>query len=225
LEARKKKRYKKAACWLLVDLAVAATVFALLLYRPSSYEPLGLGPTGQTRQVSSYLTHYLLPKFYNGAQSGEPFELVVIEKGINETIARSIWPMESEGVWFSTPAVLFVPDSIVFMGTANIRGAEFIVTIMLEPRIDEQGLLNLDVRKVKVGAMNITPLAKLIAKQMYARRVESLAIEEYARTKIVAALLNAEPFDPVFQIEDKKVRLQKVTVTQGRLILRMVPAS
>lgn len=225
MEARKKKRYKKAVCWLLVDLAIACIIFALLLYKPSRYSPPEVSPDDRKQgRVHPYLTH-LSSELYNGAQRGEPFELVVIEEGINETIGRSKWPKVSEGVTFSEPVVLFVPESVILMGTANIKGAEFVVTIMLEPRVDQQGLLNLQMTKIKIGAMNITPLAKIVAKRMYRQRIATMPIDmEDLRTRIVASLLNDEPFEPVFRIEDKKVRVEKVTVTQGKLILHLVPA-
>ena len=38
LKIRKKARFKKLVIWLLVDLAVAAIIFALLLYRPGRYK-------------------------------------------------------------------------------------------------------------------------------------------------------------------------------------------
>jgi hypothetical protein len=44
------------------------------------------------------------------------------------------------------------------------------------------------------------------------------------RAKIAAALLNDEPFEPVFKVEDKTVRVERVTVTLGQLILHLVPA-
>ena len=150
---------------------------------------------------------------------------MVIEDAINETISQSNLPLEADGVRFSLPAVLFVPQRVVFMGTANIKGAEFIVTIELEPKVDQRGLLNLQVAKIKIGAMNITPLAKIIAKKMYQNRLETVPIDvEDIRTKIAASLLNDEPFEPVFKIEDKRVRLEKITVTKGKLILHFVPA-
>jgi hypothetical protein len=122
--------------------------------------------------------------------------------------------------------VLFAPGTIVLMGTANIKGAEFVITIELEPRIDQRKLLNLQVGKVKIGAMNITPLAKLIAKKMYADRLTAAPVDkEDWRAKIAAALLNDEPFDPVFPAEDKNVRLDSITIKQGQLILRLLPAS
>jgi len=223
-QIRKKQRYKKLFCWLLIDLAVAVTIFALLLYRPSRYDPRQAEPDDyEPGQVSPYLTR-LSSRYYNGAQRRQPFEIVVTEEGINQAITNSDWTVESQGIWFYAPAVLFTPGTIVLMGTANMKGAEFVVTIELEPKIDQQKLLNLQVAKVKIGAMNITPIAKLIAKKMYADRLATAPVDtEDWRAKIAAALLNDEPFDPVFPAEDKNVRLDSVTIEQGRLILRLVP--
>jgi len=44
LKIRKKARFKKLVIWLLVDLAVAAIIFALLLYRPGRYNRLTSAP-------------------------------------------------------------------------------------------------------------------------------------------------------------------------------------
>jgi hypothetical protein len=124
------------------------------------------------------------------------------------------------------PAVLFVPDSIVLMITADVKGVELIITIELEPKIDELKMLNLHVVKVKVGAMNITPLARMMAKKMYTERLAMLPVDaEALQTKIVASLLNEEAFDPVFSVEDNKVRVEKITVYQEKLTARLVPAS
>jgi hypothetical protein len=227
LKIRKKARFKKLVIWLLVDLAVAAIIFALLLYRPGRYKPADLGSGSYKRgQVSPYLTHDLGPVFNKGVQYREPFELLVTQKGINDIITRGNWPMESEGILLYAPAVLFVPGAVVLMGTADVKGVEFVVTIELEPKIDEQGLLNLHVGKVKVGAMNITPLVKMMAKKMYMQRINALDVDtEAVQTKIAASLLNDEPFEPVFRIDDKKVRIEKITVAKEKLLLRMVPAS
>jgi len=225
-ERARKKRHKKLIRWLLIDLAVAAIIFALLLHRPSRYDPVEVGLADhEPGQVSPYLTR-LSAEYYNGAQRRRPFDLVVTEQGINEALAQSNWPVESEGIWFSAPAVSFVPGSIALMGTANVRGVDFVITIELSPKVDEGGRLNLQVTKVKIGAMNITPLAKMIAKKMYTERLAAVPVDaEHWRAKIAAALLNGEPFDPVFPAEDKNVRLDRVTVEQGRLILRLIPAS
>ena len=226
LQTRKKARLKKLACWLLVDLSVAAVIFALLLYRPGLYSPDSIAPASYKEgQVHPYLT-YLLSELYNGAQRAKPFELLVTQKEINEVVAGLGWPMMSEGIMLYAPAVLFVPGSIVLMGTADMKGMEFVVTIGLELKVDEQGLLNLQVAKVKIGAMNITPLAKMMARKMYAQRLATVPVDtEALQTKIVASLLNDQPFDPVIKVENRKVRVAKIAVAEEKLTLHLVPAS
>jgi len=229
LKIRKKARFKKLLCWLLVDLVVAAVIITLLLYTPGRYNPIEFESGSYKRgEVSSYLTHKLGPAFHNGVQYRKPFELLVTQNGINDIIARADWPMESEGILLYKPAALFVPGIIVLMGTADAKGVEFIVTVELEPKIDEQGLMNLHVAKVKVGAMNLTPIAKMLAKKMYAERLADIPEginTETIQAKIVASLLNNQPFETVFSIDKKKVRIEKITIEEEKLRLRLVPAS
>ena len=225
LQNRKKARRNKLIRWLLVDLAVAAIVFALLLYRPGRYKPIS-SDNYEKGEVSPYLTNNLSPAIYNGTQRAEPFDVVITQEGLNDIISRANWPMESEGVLLYAPAALFVPGRLVLMGTADAKGVEFVVTIELEPKIDEEGLLNLQVTKVKVGAMNITPLAKIMAKKMYAQRIAASGVDTKAlETKIVGSLLNDEPFEPVFSIDEKKVRIEKITIEKEKLLAHLVPAS
>jgi hypothetical protein len=41
--------------------------------------------------------------------------------------------------------------------------------------------------------------------------------------RATASLLNGEPFEPVFKIEDKKVRVEKITIEQKKLTIRLTP--
>jgi uncharacterized protein YpmS len=226
LQIRKKARRKKLIRWLLIDIAVAAIVFTMLLYRPGRYKPVDPG-SYKRGEVSPYLTNELSPGIYNGAQRVEPFDVIITQEGLNDIIARGNWPMESEGVLLYAPAALFIPGRLVLMGTADAKGVKFVVTIELEPKIDEEGLLNLQIAKVKVGAMNITPLAKIIGQKMYMQRISGLEIDSNAiQTKIAASLLTDEPFEPVFSIDDKKkVRIEKITIENEKLLAHLVPAS
>jgi len=228
LKKRKKRKFKKRY-WLFAHLAVAIVIFILLLYKPGRYDPIEVGGA-EGKALSKYLTHDLYPQLYNGDQLGEPYDLTVTQEGINDIIAHSRWPQESGDATFSAPAVLFVPDRIVVMGTVALKGVEFVVTIVLEPSLDEQGLLSLRVAKVKVGAMNITPLARLIAKKMYQQRLAAIPInKEDVGAKIAASLLNDESFDPVFKIkeifenEHIIVRVKRITIKQKKLTLRLHP--
>jgi hypothetical protein len=228
LQLRKKKRRKKLVRWLVIDLVVAAVIFSLLLYRPRWYQPAVFDEGNYEKgTVSPYLTHELLPKIHHDAQLGKPFDLFITQEGVNEIVAWSGWPKESEGVIFTSPAVVFVQDNIVLMGTAVIKGVDFIVTIVVEPKIDEQKLLNLNVVKVKIGAMNITPIATRLAKKSYQQRLAVMPeeIKDEWRTKIVASLLNNEPFEPVFEIEDIKVHVESITLEEKQLIVRLIPST
>jgi hypothetical protein len=228
----KKKRFKKRY-WLLIDLAIAAVILVLMLYRPSRYGVPVVTP-GKLEQgeIHPYLTHDLLPQLHNGAQSGEPFDLVVLQKPINEAIAQCEWPIESDGVRLYPPVVSFEPRRIALMAGVDMKGVELVVTAVVEPELDARDLLNLRVAKVKVGAMNITPLARFIAKRMYKQHLELWPIDtEDLRTKIAGSLLNDEPFEPVFDIRDffedgrQKLRVEKVTIEQGKVTIRLAPAS
>jgi uncharacterized protein YpmS len=226
-ETRKKSRRRKLLWWLAIDFAVAAVILALLVYKPSRYNPViapvPADPNGQV--VHPYLHRDLGSKFYNDAQRQRPFEMVVLDKSLNEAIASMSWPRQSEGITLSRPEVLFVPGRIILMGTADIEGARFVVTVELAPQLDEAGSLNLLVEKVKVGAMNITPLAKMVARKMFQERLAQGWVDtEHLGTKIVASLLAQEAFDPVMDVDGRKVRLRSVDVTQGKLTAQFVPA-
>lgn len=225
LKKSKKSRKYKLIRWLLIDTAVVIIIFVLLIYRPGRYKPVD-SRNYKRGEVSPYLTNELSPSIYNGAQRAQPYDVVITQQGLNDIIARGDWPMESEGILLYAPAALFVPGKLVLMGTADAKGVEFVVTIELEPKIDDKGFLNLEIAKVKVGAMNITPLAKIIAKKMYQQRVSDLGVDVAAlQTKIVASLLNDEPFEPVFTIDDKKVRIEKIIIENEKLSAHLVPAS
>jgi hypothetical protein len=226
LEKRKKSRRRRLLIWLAVDLAVAAVVIVLLLHKPSRYHPaVPVDPDPNGRPVDAYLHRDLWSRFYNNAQKQRPFEMVVLAEALNRAIAQLKWPQESDGVRFSAPEVVFASERIVLMGTASLEGAEFVLTLEFGPRLDDQGRLNLLVEKVKVGAMNVTLLVKPLAKRMYRERLESVAVDmQDLRTKIAASLFNEEPFEPVLKVEDKWVRLQNLTLTDGKLTARFVPA-
>jgi hypothetical protein len=224
---QKKSRRKKLFFWLSVDLTVVVVVIVLLLYRPGRYNPVDFDSYGYEQgQVSPYLTHELSPNLYNNSQRREPFDLVITQDGINEIVAGLGWPKYSEGVMLYAPAVLFVPGSVVLMGTADVKGVELVITIELQPKIDDRKMLDLHVAKVKIGAVNVTPLARMMSKKMYAERLGEVAINtEALQTKIVSSLLNEEAFDPVFRVEDNKIRIEKITINKEELTVRLVPAS
>ena len=223
----KRSRRRKLIIWLAIDLVAVVIVFSLLSYKPARYHPV-MPPADadpNTQRVHRYLTHELGNTLYNGAQKQRPFQMVVLEQPLNEAIAQAGWFQDSGGINLSAPAIVFAPGRVILMGTAHVEGAGFVITIEIEPEIAEDGRLNLHIKKVKVGAMNVTPLARIIAKKMYQERVEAGDVDtEDWRTKIAASLLNGESFEPVLPVEDKRVRLKRVDVSKGKLLAEFVPA-
>jgi hypothetical protein len=220
-----KVRFKRKLYSLLIVLgAISATiviVFALLLHRPAYYKPLDFA---NSKEISLYLTHELLPELYNGAQLQEPFDLVVTQSGINDIVARFEWPQKFGNIGFSAPMVFFAPGSIVLMGTMSLEGVEFVVTVTTKPKLDAKGLLNLNVASVKIGAVDITPLARVLARRICQQQFAAANIGvEDLRAQVAASLLDDVPFKPVFKIVDKKVRVEKITITSKKLTIRFVP--
>jgi hypothetical protein len=153
-----------------------------------------------------------------------PFELIVEQGPVNEAVASGDWPKESRGVLLYKPAVVFEPSRVVLMGTVEAEGVKLIAAVEIDPHVDPNGMLALDVAKFKIGAMNITPVAKMVAKKMYTERISAGGVDlEDIGTLIAAALLNQEKFDPVFKAEDKKARLTAVQVLHGKLKLTFEP--
>lgn len=227
MEKRKKSRRRKLFLWLLIDLAVAAALILLLLHKPAGYRPVrplaGVDPNEQ--QVPRYITHELGRTFYNGAQEQQPFEMIVLENRLNEAVAQAGWLQESAGIGLSGPAIAFTPGRMVLMGTADVEGAGFVITVEIGPRMTEDGRLNLVLEKVKVGVMNVTPLARIMGRKMYRDRIAAGDVDtDDWRTKIAASLLNGEPVEPVLPVEDKWVRLKGLEIIAGRLTAQFVPA-
>jgi hypothetical protein len=224
-----RKKYSLAIKLAAIFVILLSLSYLLLLSKPARYNPLNINYDGQ---VSKYLTHQLLPQLYNGAQLDEPFDLVVVQNGINDTIARSKWPKYYGGIEFYAPDVLFLPDTIVLMGTAVLKRVQVVITVELNPSLDKNGLLNLSATKIKAGAINITTPVKVIARRMHADRLTAMDVDPNdLRMQIAASLFNDEPFDPVFEIkdvfdgEDRKVRAEKITIAPKKLTVHLVPVA
>jgi len=194
----------------------------LLLYKPKGSRPQA---PAEDKHVSKYLTHVLSPEFYNGLQRNEPFKLVVSQSGINDIIAHSKWPREYDGICILAPKVFFAADNVVLMGTVTVKGVEIAVTIVIEPVFNQDGLLIPKAKQVKIGALSITPLARVIASGIYNNQLEDGKIDPAdPGAKIAASLLNNEPFEPILDFDGKKIRIEKIGLTIKQLTLSFVPA-
>lgn len=222
---QKTKQKRKWLVWLAADVLFLGTLAGLLLYKPPGYRPVDLHATPEEgpHQVSRYLT-YLYSELHNNAQKKETFDIEVLEEGINQAIASANWPQHSDGIVFAQPTAAFDETGVTVVGTANIEGVDLVVTIHGQLQILEDGKLNLHVDRVKIGAINITLVAKYIAKNMYEKQFGMLIVEgQDPKMLVAAALLQDKPFDPVFEISGRKVRLIRTHSEKNKVMLTFHP--
>ncbi|AQT67668.1 hypothetical protein STSP2_00816 [Anaerohalosphaera lusitana] len=219
-------RYSFIAVLLLV--IASASGFLLLTWQSDKYEP---APPRRTERVSTFLTHDIAETWYNSVQNGKPFELIVQQKNINDVIANESqlgfkWPIELDGAQISTPAVLFEPGQVTLMAPVQIGKVPVMISILSKPRVDDEGLLTLNVESVKAGMVNITPLARKFASGMIKKQLEStdLGPEEAWLTDIADALLDNKPIEPCWPShDDYMVRLLKTDIADQQMQLEFDP--
>jgi hypothetical protein len=110
------------------------------------------------------------------------------------------------------------------MAAAETANIELVLTAELQPTLTDNGLLILHVEKVKIGALGITPLARAIARKLYAHRLEPLPDGELNLTaKLMRSIIDGEPFDPVFTLEGHTIRINSVHIEPKELVVGIQP--
>jgi uncharacterized protein YpmS len=206
-----------------ITLALPLLVLTLVLtaYKPGRYAPVKI--TDQN-QVSPYLTHQLMPTIYNNAQLGEPFEVVITQQGLNDIIARLPRPVRLNNITLADPQIILSPQQIILMATVRARPIDFFVTIELNPTINERGLLNLHINSVKLGAVNITAVARLIGNKAYSNWLTTTGTEpNNFAAQVCRSLLRDDPFEPVFEIRGKTLLLSRINVKTKSITAQLSP--
>ena len=205
-------------------LVLLVLLFLMFAHRPVYYSPLD---TKNSEEVNPYFTHYLAPEFYNNIQLDEPFELVVPQKELNEMITDGAtlnfqWPVKLNGASFDAPAVMFLQDKIVLMGKVVFAKMSFVVTVIAEPVMDERGFIVLNVRQVRVGTVNVTPIAAMLAEGIFTKKIEKHEDDDWIKG-LSAACLSNTPYEPVFECNEIPVRITALKIEDSKLTLRFKP--
>jgi uncharacterized protein YpmS len=218
-----KNRKVKAYFWIALPLLLVLLAFVLVTHRPGNYAPLRIAD--QT-QISIYLSHYLIPTIYNNSQLDAPFEVVITEEGLNDTIARWRQPIKFNNITLTDPQAILTQKQIILMATARTRYANLVLTIRITPAINYFGQLNIHVDSVSLGAAGITTLTKSMGSKAFA---DWLAFTGTKPNDIAAqlcrSLLNDEPFEPVFKIGDKSLRIYKIKLEKKKITVLLLPLS
>ena len=218
----KKNKFKKYFLP-VITIALTLLVMAMVLtaYKPGRYAPVTIA---DQNQVSPYLTHQLMPAIYNNAQLDEPFEVVITQQGLNDIVARLPQPIRLNNITLADPQVVLMREQIILMAAVRARPINFFVTIELNPTINDQGLLNLHVNSVKLGAVSVTAIARLIGDRAYSNWLTTTGTEpNNFAAQVCRSLLKDEPFEPVFKTGDRQLRLSKIVVETKGIIVQLSP--
>jgi uncharacterized protein YpmS len=215
----KNKKY----LWPAVPIVLALLAIALVMHKPNDYAPLRI--TDQN-QISTYVTHYLLPTIYNNSQLDEPFEVVITEEGLNDSLSRWRQPMNFDNITFTDPQVILTQNKIIFMATARTRFASPVLTIRITPAINAFGQLNIHVDSVSLGTLGITTLAKSKGKKAFTDWLSFTGTDPNdVPSQICKSMLNDEPFEPVFKLNDKSLRLCEIKLEAKKITALLLPLS
>jgi len=218
--AKRKNKALHIVCISVVGvLALLVCVSFMLSRTPAHYKPLH---PQNTDEVSQYLTNYLVPEIHNKSQLDEPFEVLIAQQGLNDIIARGPWPIKLNGLTLSDPAVVLSPNQILLMATVKYAGAGVVVTIIMNPRLDETGLLSLNLQHAKAGSVDITPFAMVLAEKIIAAQLDRVDSNNWA-DDTSASLLENKPFDPVFTAYEKQIRLTRIDISDTKAVLHFTP--
>ncbi len=218
-----KKPKVKAYFWIALPLVLVLLAIALLMHKPKNYAPLQIA---DQNQISTYLTHQLMPTIYNNSQLDEPFEVVITQEGLNDIIARWRQPMNFNNITFTDPQVIFTQRQIILMATARTRYANPVLTIRITPAIDYFGQLNIHVDSVSLGAAGVTTLAKSTGNKAFTDWLAFTGTEpNNIAAQVCRSLLNDEPFEPVFKVGDKSLRICKIKLEKKKITALLLPIS
>ena len=210
----------KSAIVLSAGLIILLFVFwfAGLFRTPRHYRPVKFIADGN---MSQYLTNYILPELHNKSQYDQPFDLVISETGINDIIVRHIDANSLRQSNLSDLSVAFKKGRILLTGKTVYCGFDFMVTLILKPCIDKKGYFFLKVSKIQAGRSRIP----FVAEAVKGKILEGLAgfLNDLNIADSTAALFNSRRIEPVFSLNHRKLRIDKITVQDRKLIIHFLP--
>jgi len=204
-----------------IILCLCITVVVLFKQVPESYAPPA--PPEPNAPIPLFVTRDIAATIYNESQLAGPFDLVVPQDEINAIIANEavtglVWPVEINSVIISSPVITFQPDTLSVMATINFAGAAFVATLVAEPKLESDGMLYLNIRKVKAGTLDITPLASMLASGIFAHQAKEFPDDPFIAI-LMAACLENKPIEPVFDAFEKEIRIISTDIKIEKLIL------
>lgn len=188
-------------------------------YQPKAYHPTA---PSNPQQISPYLTHKLGPDFFNQVQLDKPFILEIEQDGLNDILSREPWPQPLGDAMFGDPVIIFNEGSISLMGTLEYKGVSSVLTMQSEPFQTPQGQISLNIRSIHLGILPIKTLVAKLAQKAFQDNIDAFEGEPEAKA-ITESIIKNGPFDPVFSISGRKVKISHFTLQSKLLTVTCVP--
>lgn len=213
------RRVRKTVGWLISLAFFLLLLWFVGLFRTPGHYRITNPPADA--YASQYLTNYILPQLLNKSQYDQPFDLVISEEGINDIIVRHIDANSLRQSNLSNISVTFTKKRILLTGKTVYCGLDFIITVVLKPYINRKGYFFLKVPKIQAGTSRI-PFAVSAARE---RILQELAgfLNDLDIADSTEAVLNSRRIEPVFSINHRKLRINKITIQDKELIIHFLP--
>lgn len=202
-----------------VGLGVLIGIVILIWHKPKAYQPL---QPENPEQVSLYLTHELGPDFFNRVQLEKPFDLIIEQQGLNDIISRLDWIQQLGPLSLVQPNIIFADGSILLMGTLQYKGVSSVLSILAFPTLDANQQIGMNIQSVRLGMVPVTTLVSKLSQKALDDNRDGFK-EDPEVEQIVQAIIRNEPFDPVFRIPDRRVRITGFTLENNVLTLTLLP--
>jgi len=237
---------------LVVAAAVVASlvVFVLLSVKPSGYRYRHLAPEEQEDQMYAFNRH-VLTEFGNGCGEGKPFTWTITSEQANRYLASvdaiaSFWhkdpvhpSAQMDRAGLCDPAVAMNDGVLTLMTRA--RAADKILSVDLAFVYNDAGDVAARIRGVRVGVMPVPKnlvadriargqarLARVLAKMEKAPQARSGPVPLDRLASLLGSLVGMmdggfiRP-ELVWPIGRHRVRIERVTIADGQLTLRVAP--
>lgn len=217
---KSKLHYLKAAAPFILISAVALIFLCALIFHTP--EPLEDWPGERESRLSRRITHILATTLFTNFQGDDAFRLNISEEDINEILSHLEWGRKQNGVVMHQPRIILIERTLVGMANVDYKGFRFSVTVELVPFLNKNGLLEIDISKVRIGALPVTLIARKILADNYANRTVNPAKPGWQR-ELEKALFTDAPAEPVFEVLERKIRITGLQITDQTLKTKLIP--
>jgi hypothetical protein len=202
----------------VILLSIPFVIWGFGLFRtPKYFKPVQII---DGNEISQYLLNDVLPPFFNKSQVPEPFEIVLLQDGVQEIVAHSVKSEDLKRWGFSDISITFLRGKILLAGKTKYRGFDFIVTAVFEPKIDEKGF-NAGLARIRIGNTKI-PYGPKLLRDRILYKLAGAGMNSDA-VHYAGMLFSDNRIKPQFSFNHRNITVKSVSVENQKLRITFLP--